>query len=111
MLKTRSISASGTEPRRWSQGKTLGTGHDPRRSWMAQPSGRTRGIIDEAAAGDMGNPMDDALDPIVPVHGLEGPHVDPGRFEQFLGRRAAQLLDERLRHRPARSNTIFRARL
>ena len=32
-----------TEPRRCSQGKTGGTGHDPRRSRMAQPSGRMRG--------------------------------------------------------------------
>ena len=97
MLKTRNISASGTLPSFWSQGKTGGTSHEPRRSRIAQAFGQdSRRVVDQAAAGDVRDPVDDPLDPVVAIDRLHGPDVDPGRLEELVGDRAAELGHERV---------------
>ena len=44
-------------------------GEDPRR------------VVDQAAAGDVGDPVHGLLDAVVAVDGLHRPHVDPGRLQ------------------------------
>ena len=53
-----------------------------------------RRVIDQAAAGDVGDAVHDPLDPVVAVDRLDGPHVDPRGLEQLVGHGPAQLVDE-----------------
>ncbi len=41
-----------------------------------------RGIVDQAAAGDVGDAVHDPLDAVVAVNRLDGADVDPGGLEQ-----------------------------
>ena len=70
-----------------------------------------RGVVDQAAAGDMGDPVDDPLDAVVAVDRLDGPDVDAGRLEQLVGHGRPSSSTNVSGVRPARSKTIFRARL
>ena len=113
MLKTRNISASGTlaellepgedrgdVPRPASEANGAAFGQDPRR------------VVDQAAAGDVGDAVHDPLDAVMAIDRLDGPDVDPGRLEELVGDGPAQLGDERSRaSRPACSKAILRARL
>ena len=57
-------------------------------------------VVDQAAAGDVGDPVDDPLDPVMAVDRLHGPDVDPGRLEELVGDGPAQLGDERVGRQP-----------
>src|SRR5262249_26647645 len=54
------------------------------------------GVVDQAAAGDVGDAVDDPLDAVVAIDRLQGADVDPGRLQELVGDRPAQLRDERL---------------
>ncbi len=97
MLNTRSISASFDRAQPLQPGEDLGDRPRP----AAQPDGAAlrqdaRRVVDQSAAGDVGDAVHDPLDPVVPVDGLDGRHVDPRRLEQLVGDGPAELRDERL---------------
>ena len=52
-----------------------------------------RRVVDQAAAGDVGDAVDDPLDAVVPVDRLHGADVDPGRLQVLVGEGPAELGD------------------
>ena len=52
-----------------------------------------RGVIDQSAAGDMGDAVDDAFNAVVVVDRLDGPDVDPRGGQELVGDGLAQGID------------------
>ncbi len=88
-LKTCVISASSIWPARWMSWKSGGVGQLPRWRWMAVPAGKMRGgIVDQAAAGDVGQTLDGDAGLAQALHLGQ---VAAVRRQQRLAQRPAQL--------------------
>ena len=79
------------------RGKTLGNLPGPLETQGATLRENARRVVDQAAARDVGDPVDDPLDPVMAINRLEGPDVNAGRPEKTRRRRCNQARARRSR--------------